>query len=253
MSVFRRRPEQTMASSTFRERGRELRNVSIPPPIAMTWQLTVPSSEDIDSSPFQESPSTEIEVECEPKWVQRIHALEHKFDGHPLSIHPDNGNIIRTLNQYDHYTSYRTYSTIVITGFVRRSQCEICPIIPPEIANICLSFYFEEESDCIYVAFTLYKQLKINDFSGQVLTSLLKNNEFHLKHAKDVTDICTDLIKYKFIEMVSYRTNFSSLFNKSKEPLFDTSSHCTYQFTPDVSLAFKKYSEMELNARGANP
>eukprot|EP01084_Bolivina_argentea_P251606 422048_1 len=186
--------------------------LNIPPPLTMTWQLTVPEAEyeQFESSELHDS--SELMIDSSRSSLDESECI-HYSDPY-LSIDSDD-NIMRILFQYSDYHNYNVYSSIVVTGYIRNLQTNIISIIPSDIINLCLSFYFEKENDFIYLSYNVYKMIhettnniKINYFSGKVLSSMVKN-----KSETNINKLCNKLIEYKFIEVVSYKTNFSSLFN----------------------------------------
>eukprot|EP01083_Nonionella_stella_P218828 784358_1 len=230
-------------------------NNIIPPPITMKWQLAV-TDENEQYEEYEDSQSSEI-IFDESEWIHSMHYTYPKLSMDYALDYDD--NIIRILCQYNDYYNYNVYSTIVVTGYIRNVERNLSTIIPDDISNVCLSFYFEKENDFIHLAYNLYKiihettnNITINYFSGKALSSMVKSETYNLDNTDqlpitNINEICSKLIEYKFIEIVSYKTNFSSSFHtidhsfNKNGSFFNESNDTRFQFTCNVFRTFQRY------------
>eukprot|EP01084_Bolivina_argentea_P089061 160780_1 len=215
----------------------------------MKWQLAVADESKLYKE-YEDSQSSELVID-QSEWI-------HNYTYPQLPIDYDD-NIMRVLCQYNDYDNYNVYSNIVVSGYIRNVHRQLSTNIPSDISHVCLSFYFEKENDFIHLAYNLYKtihettNIRINYFSGKALSSMVKSetHDLHNKNQlpiKNINEICSKLIEYKFIEVVSCKTNFSPRFytvdhsfNKN-ESLFNASNDTRLQFTCNVFRTFQRYS-----------
>eukprot|EP01083_Nonionella_stella_P055820 147166_1 len=202
-----------------------------PQPNKLAWQWT---------SCFQNLhiPSSDCAFEVDP--VMDLDA----FAAPPTNpkIKSDENNILHTLVQYGQHTNYRIHSRMVMHGFIRDLQIHVTSIIPTDITQMCLLFYYDEANDLIHLAFRLYKQMRGKPVEGHRVLTLLHTDDLCSESDKQNTQILRELIQFKFMRIVSRKSTFSQLERclNAKQDL--CSALCTYQFMNNVSEQFGQYS-----------
>lgn len=178
-------------------------------------------------------------------------------------------DIVRTLQQFGHSNTaaYQQHASVLLHGYIRGVQEEVKHIIPSEIATICCDFYYETEKVHIGLAFNLYQQLAVEQdsdsrvallsmqrghdtFSGQQLKRILAEQHDeeteHVEQDAQSMRILRECVQCHIVDLVSYRTSFSSLFNnvQSEPQSFVPSQHYIYCFNPQFQVAFAEYDEL---------
>ena len=189
------------------------------------------TKDSLSTSTFQPLQSETKQLQIPPVEAVRVQKMEKE-------------EIIRILHQYADHRDYRAMSSVVMNGFIRSSQKEIRWIIPSDINDVCFSFYFEAENSSVHIAHTLYQRMTA--FSGECLVSMLEDDAFMKSlgvSRRNTMEICEDLVRFGFVEMVSYKISFDLLFKQRTETkgLFHSSSDYQYKLTEHAVEAFKEY------------
>eukprot|EP01084_Bolivina_argentea_P289767 497639_1 len=214
----------------------------IPPPCPMQWQLSLDDSNwasdlhsTIDTTPFHSIPhATQIEVlKCQPFTPTMLEANERT---------------LCVLNQFGEHNDYGSCYTALVNGFIRQLEDSISSLIPQDINKLCASFYYEEENQCVQIAYKLYHIIHQRPDSangiicGTMLVSMIQTQLSNDVAPQTIDEVCNDLVKHGLFEVVSFETSFFSLFKEKKGSLFEASEHYKYQLTMDNIKAFETFS-----------
>jgi len=195
--------------------------LTVPPPLPLKWQWTVPDLLSADMPrpthadsvacivSFQHTPKTAINSST--SMANSAQPVAEKSSIGENEQFQDKQVECLAMKQFAKLPYDRTNVSLLVDRFVSLHSASD---IPSVVVSIIFGFYYEEENELLQVScrlrYSLQHSEKLQRFNGEQLMRAVERDE----EAVDARSLCQKLVQFRYIERVAYRSSFSSFFSE---------------------------------------